>query len=131
MTYQPRRPKRDDLLKPEVISRPKEAKKTKGRRFGPLNAFNDHVKRHLRASEVTVWLSLWRHADRRNQATLSITRIAEECGLAYRTVQKAMQELRRTGLVKTLRKGCQNHAPGKYRLEVNVDNWSGARNEEG
>lgn len=93
--------------------------------FTVLNHFNDTVKRTLRGSEIAVWLSLWRNADRKtNLVKMSVSAMSEECGFSYRQTQRALKSLRELKLIVIVRQGKRDHSAAVYRLIVPEDDGS-------
>ena len=88
-----------------------------GKRFELLNAFVDSVAHELTRSEILVWMILYR--DTRNGiARTSQTDIARRAGTSTRTVCRAINRLRKRGLLIVVYLGGLNRGPSKYRVLV-------------
>jgi predicted DNA-binding transcriptional regulator len=73
-------------------------------RFAVLNAFVDFTLRDLRRTEIAVWLILYRDT-RNGTARTSQADLARRAGISERTARRAVERLRRLGLLKVVYRG--------------------------
>ena len=90
--------------------------KTRGR-FAVLNAFVDGVAGELPRSEILVWMILYRDT-RQGIARTSQADIARRAGTSTRTVCRAINRLRKRGLLIVVYRGGLNRGPSKYKVLV-------------
>ena len=111
------------LLEPTETARTAERPETKrkpnrqktGNRFAILNTFVDTAAGELSRSEILVWLVLYR--DTRNGiAKTSQADIARRAGNSTRTVCRAINRLRKRGLLIVVYQGGLNRGPSKYKV---------------
>ena len=74
-------------------------------RFALINGFCDRSMRSLSHVDALVWITLWRHADRRNLARLAHSQIADAVGVHRTTVSRSIRRLIAAGLVRVHRRG--------------------------
>ena len=92
-----------------------QASKNAGNRWQTLNEFVDVTLKHLRPAEAKVWMVLFRDS-RNGLSKVAQTHIAERCGIARESVSRAIKELERKNLVKTVRHGGVNRGLSWYQL---------------
>jgi hypothetical protein len=88
-------------------------------RFQMLNAFVDGAMAGLSRSELAAWVVLYRDT-RDGVARASLADIARRGGMGRRTVARALQSLKRRGLLEVVRKGGLNQGASVYRVRVGV-----------
>lgn len=91
-----------------------------GERFATFNMFVDLAMRHLRPTEVAVWIVLFRDC-RNGVLTTSHRDIARRSGVSLRSVTDAMDVLRRTKLVEPLTLSRHKGTASTYRLTATPD----------
>lgn len=90
-------------------------------RFSVFNHFVDHVARHIRPSDLRVWLYLWRRANLRNECEFSVREISKRTGLTWKSARESVAELERLRLAK-MRHGSPRQK-WRVRLEIDIDRW--------
>jgi len=86
-----------------------------GNRFAVLNSFVDTAAAKLSRSEILVWMILYR--DTRNDISrTSQVDIARRAGTSTRTVCRAINRLRKRGLLIMIYQGGLNRGPSKYKV---------------
>jgi hypothetical protein len=88
--------------------------KTAGR-FADLNAFVDMSMAKLTRAEIAVWMVLYRDT-RDGTARTSQGDMARRAGVDDRTVRRAIEGLKKRGLVMVVCKGGLNRGPSRYRV---------------
>lgn len=86
-----------------------------GNRFAVLNAFVDFTVADLARNEIAVWLVLYRDT-RDGTARTSQADIGRRIGVSGRTVRRAMDRLRRRGLLKVTFRGGIGRGASAYRI---------------
>jgi len=92
-----------------------KAKRNPSERFKLLNTFVDFSIRHLKESEIKVWLVLYRDT-KEGVAKTSQTDIARRGGVSRVTVTRAIKRLEKRGLVQVVRRGGVNRGVSSYRV---------------
>ncbi len=82
----------------------KATRRRTGDRFATLNAFVDFTLRDLTRNELAVWLLLWRDT-KTGTARTGQADLARRAGISDRTVRRAIESLRRRGLLKVTYRG--------------------------
>ena len=100
---------------PSVNGQPKRRKRKAADRFAVLNAFIDVTAGELSRSEIMVWLVLYRDT-KNGVAKTSQADIARRAGMDTRTARRAMDQLRRRGLLSIVRRGGLRQGPSTYRV---------------
>jgi hypothetical protein len=95
---------------------PKGKRSSRGR-FLAINAFLDVTMAGLDRAELAVWLLLWRDTKPDGLARTSQSDLARRAGCNPRTVRRALDALRRAGLVLTVRQGGLRRGMSVYRVE--------------
>lgn len=68
----------------------------------------------LTRSAQVAWFALFRHADSKNEATVSLTTIAKQAGMTTKTASEAIYQLRRAKLILRTEKGTQGGRNSTY-----------------
>ena len=84
-----------------------------GGRFAAANDMADITLRTLRNSEFRVWFLLWRDT-RDGSARTSHTYLADRAGLSVRSVNRAINGLKKRGLLKVVRQGGLGRGMSRY-----------------
>ncbi len=84
-------------------------------RFQVLNAFLDYTAKQLTRSELLVWLTLYRDT-RDGTACSSQGHIALRCGIARKTVERALVKLTERELLRLVYRGGLNRGASKYQV---------------
>jgi CRP-like cAMP-binding protein len=100
---------------PSVNGQPKRPKRKAADRFAVLNAFIDVTAGELSRSEIMVWLVLYRDT-KNGVAKTSQADIAQRAGMDTRTARRAIDRLRRDGLLSIVRRGGLRQGPSTYRV---------------
>jgi predicted DNA-binding transcriptional regulator len=103
--------------------RHQEAEKAKGKaggrrageRFATLNAFVDFTLAELPRNEIAVWLILYRDT-KNGTARTSQADLGRRAGVSDRTVRRAIDRLRRRGLLKVTYRGGIGRGASTYRV---------------
>jgi CRP-like cAMP-binding protein len=85
-------------------------------RWVTLNTFVDAELAGLKATEVRVWLVLYRDVKPGGLARTGMTDIARRAGVSRRAVVKAINGLKKRGLIEVVTRGSINGTPNVYRL---------------
>lgn len=93
----------------------KPSRRSTGDRFAVLNAFVDAGMDGLSRVELATWLVLYRDT-RNGVACTSMESIATRAGCSKRGVVKAIERLRRCGLLVRITKGSNLRGPSVYRV---------------
>ena len=93
----------------------KPARRSAGDRFAVLNAFVDAGMTGLSRVELATWLVLYRDT-RNGVACTGMESIATRAGCSKRGVVKAIERLRRCGLLVRITKGSNLRGPSVYRV---------------
>lgn len=100
----------------EAVEGKAEGRAVTGGRFRALNEFVDRAMRDLTRAEISVWLVLYR--DERNGAVrVSVNQIAERAGASSRSVIRALERLKKLGMVEPILRGGLNRGPSIYRIQ--------------
>ena len=94
--------------------KPKRTKQT-AERFGTINAFTDFTLRSLTRNETAVWLVLWRDT-KGGTARTSQADLARRAGISDRTARRAIERLRRLGLLAVVHRGGLRRGVSTYRV---------------
>jgi hypothetical protein len=86
------------------------------RRFALLNAVADEALAMMHGHDAAVWLTLYRHAKPSGETTVSVGDLARRCGCDRATAKRALDRLRKRGLVETLKRGSQLGGATIHRL---------------
>lgn len=88
-----------------------------------VRAWTDLIRRaRLGSSAKAVAMMLANYADSDGTRIFpGLTRLAVECELSYKTVQAAMEKLRRVGLVERVRRAGRRGQADEYRLTIGPD----------
>ncbi|MFN0054411.1 MAG: helix-turn-helix domain-containing protein [Planctomycetales bacterium] len=85
-------------------------------RFQEINAFVDATLRELARAEIAVWLILWRDTKADGLARTSQADLARRGGFSERTAGRAVNSLRKAGLLTVVCRGGVRRGPSTYRL---------------
>jgi hypothetical protein len=102
--------------------KPKRPKRMAADRFGVLNAFTDFTMGELSRAEIATWLILYRDT-RDGKAKTSQIDIARRAGIDARSVRRAIEGLRRRGLLLIVRRGGLRQGPSTYRVHPLGENF--------
>lgn len=86
------------------------------RRFGLLNAVIDRAMPRMHRTELAVWLLLYRHAKPDGIVSASVGDLARRTGSGERSVRYGLDQMRRAGLIRRLKRGTLAGGPSVYRL---------------
>ena len=105
---------------PRTTSTNGKAEKTKrtkqtAERFGVINAFVDFTLGSLTRNETAVWLILWRD-ERNGTSRTSQADLARRAGVSDRTARRAIERLRRLGLLAVVHRGGLRRGVSTYRV---------------
>jgi hypothetical protein len=111
-------------LNPPGEGRPRQASrlgKAKGKgasagRFKVINTFADFSLAGLDRAEIAVWLLLWRDTKPDGLARTSQTDLARRAGTSDRTARRAVNSLRRAGLLTVVYQGGLRRGASVYRV---------------
>lgn len=87
------------------------------RRWAVLNSFVDEGMASLEASDVAVWLALYRHARSDGVATVARARLVALTGLAPGTVKASLARLSEAGWIVRKQRGGPVGGTAKYRIQ--------------
>lgn len=96
--------------------RRKGANNATGSRFQVLNTFADCTLAGLSRAEMAVWLLLWRDTKPDGLARTSQVDLARRAGTNNRTARRALESLRRRGLLTVVYRGGLRRGVSKYRV---------------
>jgi len=98
--------------------KPKRTAKTTAtrNRFAALNAFADFTVRTLDRAAMAVWLLLWRDTKADGLAKTSQADLARRAGISDRTARRAIERLRRAGLLTVVHRGGLRRGISSYRV---------------
>jgi hypothetical protein len=85
-------------------------------RFAVLNAFADYTLATLDRAQIAVWLLLWRDTKPDGLARTSQADLARRAGIAERTARRAVESLRRAGLLTVAYRGGLRRGVSTYRI---------------
>lgn len=85
-------------------------------RFATLNAFADYSLATLDRAEIAVWLLLWRDTKPDGLARTSQADLARRAGISERTARRAVESLRRSGLLTVAYRGGLRRGVSTYRI---------------
>ena len=94
--------------------KPKRTKQT-AERFATINAFVDFTLGSLTRNELAVWLILWRD-ERKGTSRTSQADLARRAGISDRTARRAIERLRRVGLLTVVHRGGLRRGVSTYRV---------------
>jgi predicted DNA-binding transcriptional regulator len=107
--------------KDERNDTPKTTKGVRSRkaanRFAVLNAFADYSLAGLKRSEMAVWLLLYRDTKPDGLARTSQVDLARRAGIDERTARRAVESLRRAGLLTVVHRGGLRRGTSAYRVQ--------------
>ena len=107
--------------KDERNDSPKSAKGVRSRkaanRFAALNAFADYSLAGLTRAEMAVWLLLYRDTKPDGLARTSQADLARRAGITERTARRAVESLRRAGLLTIAHRGGLRRGTSAYRVQ--------------
>jgi len=86
-------------------------------RFAVLNAFADYSLAGLKRSEMAVWLLLYRDTKPDGLARTSQVDLARRAGIDERTARRAVESLRRAGLLTVVHRGGLRRGTSAYRVQ--------------
>ena len=90
-------------------------RKASGDRWARLNTFTDLTMKKLNASQIKVWIFLYRH-ERNGTVDSSVRQIANATGLSRNGAHKALRKLIDSELVEPLRMSRHHGEASVYRL---------------
>lgn len=96
--------------------RKSKAKRKAGDRFAVLNAFIDFTMGELDRAEMAVWFALYRDTKPDGLARTSQADLARRAGTTDRTVRRAIADLERRGLLRTVYQGGLWKGVSSYRV---------------
>ncbi len=96
-------------------ARPVSAPERPGR-FRVLNEFVDGQMRDMSAAAAKAWFVLYRDTKPDGLAKTGLSDMAARMGCSGSTAKRAVQELRKSGLVTLERKGAPGRGPNVYRV---------------
>lgn len=85
-------------------------------RFAVLNAFADVTLRSIDRAGIAVWLLLWRDTKADGLAKTSQADLARRAGISDRTARRAIDRLRRAGLLTVVHRGGLRRGISSYRV---------------
>jgi hypothetical protein len=87
-------------------------------RWHTLNAFVDGMMSQCTEAEVRVWLAIYREVKPGGLARIGMGQISKVAGIERRSVVRAMDALKRRGVVEVVTRGTINGTPNAYRLHT-------------
>jgi len=105
----------NDEIECKALRQAKPKWKAKGR-FAVINTFADFTMAKLDRAEITAWLLLWRDTRPDGLARTSQADLASRAGCSVRQVNRAVQSLRRKGLLAVVHQGGLNRNVSVYRV---------------
>jgi len=114
----------DGLPTPKAATQPANRKRSPRqrraavlRRFALLNAVADTALPRFRGrAELAAWLILYRHAKPNGTAKASVADLARRAGCCESTIKRALERLRRGGLVERVKRGTLAGGSSVWRL---------------
>ncbi len=94
----------------------KPARRKAGDRFAMLNAFVDFTLAGLTRNEIAAWLVLYRDTKPDGTARTSQADLARRAGTSDRTIRRALDALKRRGLLKVTYRGGIGRGASAYRV---------------
>jgi CRP-like cAMP-binding protein len=94
----------------------KPARRKTGDRFAVVNAFVDFTLAELTRNEIAAWLVLYRDTKPDGTARTSQADLARRAGTSDRTVRRALDGLKRRGLLKVAYRGGIGRGASVYRV---------------
>lgn len=92
--------------------------RSKGDRWATFNAFVDGHLGAATSAEVRVWMVIYREVRPGGLAHVGMSDIARRAGLTRRGVVKAINGLKRRGMVELVTRGSVNGSPNAYRVAM-------------
>lgn len=113
---EPPRPRPTTNNKAEKPKRTGKATAATRNRFAVVNAFADFTLRSIDRAGIAVWLLLWRDTKADGLAKTSQADLARRAGISDRTARRAIDRLRRAGLLTVVHRGGLRRGISSYRV---------------